>query len=172
MSQLSWHSDQGYLPESPPARDTSQQTAPLSQAELDVRNRTIGQSGVARAQGVLLERYRLTSADQAFELLKTVSQRSNIKLHTLADAVLRTPAPDPGEQVWFPRRARYSPPRLPGVAVDHSARGSQGAVLKAVLDRVLSVTQAPMGNVQLAESGRLRLARHTGLNKYFTDFFA
>ncbi|MGX1472863.1 UNVERIFIED_CONTAM: hypothetical protein RKD50_001671 [Streptomyces canus] len=29
-----------------------------------------------------------------------------------------------------------------------------------------------MGNVQLSASGRLQLVRHTGLNKYFTDFFA
>ncbi|MFD8542149.1 hypothetical protein [Streptomyces rubrogriseus] len=45
-------------------------------------------------------------------------------------------------------------------------------MLKAALHRVLTITQTSMGNVQLAESGRLHLARHTGLNKYFTDYFA
>jgi hypothetical protein len=29
-----------------------------------------------------------------------------------------------------------------------------------------------MGNVQLAEGGMLRLEKHAGLNRYFTDFFA
>ncbi|MFI8490471.1 hypothetical protein [Streptomyces rubrogriseus] len=45
-------------------------------------------------------------------------------------------------------------------------------MLEAALHRVLTITQTSMGNVQLAESGRLHLARHTGLNKYFTDYFA
>ncbi|MET8228361.1 GAF domain-containing protein [Streptomyces sp. NPDC005301] len=45
-------------------------------------------------------------------------------------------------------------------------------VLRAALRRVLHVTETDMGNVQLAEHGMLRLEKHTGLNRYFTDFFA
>ncbi|MFJ7151507.1 ANTAR domain-containing protein [Streptomyces sp. NPDC100445] len=142
------------------------------QEELDARNRLFGHAGVARAQEVLLARYGLASGAEAFGLLRNTSQRFNIKLHSLAEAVVRTPAPDRGAALWFPGRARHTPPPLTGIALDRGARSSQGAVLKALLHRVLSLTQTPMGNVQLAGNGRLHLARHTGLNKYFTDFFA
>ncbi|CAM5709285.1 hypothetical protein STENM36S_03418 [Streptomyces tendae] len=148
------------------------QKARWAQEQLDRRNRRLGHAGVARAQHILAGRYGLDCTDKAFELLKTTSQQSNIKLHTLADAVVRTPAPDQDVPAWFPGRARFSPPRLPGLLLEAGSRANQGAVLKAALHRVLTITQTPMGNVQLAESGRLHLARHTGLNKYFTDFFA
>ncbi|MBT2409862.1 ANTAR domain-containing protein [Streptomyces sp. ISL-12] len=172
MGQLPWHPDEGITPATPSGSRPVQWDPRWAQEELDLRNRGLGHAGVGRAQNVLAKRYHLASADQAFELLRTVSQQSNIKLHTLADAVVRTPAPDQDAPLWFPGRARVSPPRLPGLSLDRGSRGSQGAVLKAALHRVLSITQTPMGNVQLAESGRLHLARHTGLNTYFTDFFA
>ncbi|MFE6286573.1 GAF and ANTAR domain-containing protein [Streptomyces sp. NPDC057877] len=143
-----------------------------SPEELGARNRRLARERVSRAEGLLVKRYGLASAAEGFELLKTVSQRSNVKLHTLADAVLRTPAPDRDAQVWFPGRRRHDPPRLPGLQLDPGSRSSQGAVLKAVLHRVLSITQTPMGNVQLMDGDRLHLTRHTGLNTYFTEFFA
>lgn len=142
------------------------------QDDLDLRNRLYGHAGVARAEGILLQRYGLGSTDEAFTLLKGASQKFNIKLSTLADAVVRTPAPDRDTKLWFPGRVRRGPPPLAGLPVERGNGTSQGAVVAAALQRVLSITQTPMGNVQLAETGRLRLARHTGLNKYFTDFFA
>ena len=45
-------------------------------------------------------------------------------------------------------------------------------MLKSTLRRVLHVTQTGMGNVQVLEHGMLRLERHTGLSREFTDFFA
>ncbi|MFJ9023427.1 ANTAR domain-containing protein [Streptomyces sp. NPDC102259] len=142
------------------------------QDDLDLRNRLYGHAGVTRAEGVLLQRYGLGSTDEAFALLKAASQQFNIKLSTLADAVVRTPAPDPDAELWFPGRVRRGPPALPGLPVERGHGTSQGAVVSAALQRVLSITQTPMGNVQLSEKGRLRLARHTGLNRYFCDFFA
>nr|WP_254399282.1 GAF domain-containing protein [Streptomyces sp. AC602_WCS936] len=143
-----------------------------SPEELGERNRRLAHEGVSAAENLLVERYGLRGAGEGFELLKTVSQQCNVKLHTLADAVLRVPAPDRGAGVWFPGRRRLSPPRLPGLMLEPGSRGSQGAVLKAVLHWVLSITQTPMGNVQLMDGNRLHLARHTGLNRYFTEFFA
>jgi hypothetical protein len=110
-----------------------------------------------------MERYALPAPQEAFALLRDASQRFNIKLRTLADAVVRTPGPDPHTDVWFRDRARGGPPALPGLAMDPSGRDNQGAVLNAVLRRVLTVTGAGMGNVQLAEHGRLRLVKHVGL---------
>ncbi|MFF9105215.1 ANTAR domain-containing protein [Streptomyces rubrogriseus] len=171
----------GQLPQSPgggaaptllSASGPTQNDPRWAQEQLDRRNRKLGHAGVSRAEIILAGRYRLGGADEAFKLLKSASQESNIKLHTLADAVVRTPAPDQDAASWFPGRARFSPPRLPGLRLEVSSRDNQGAVLKAALHRVLTITQTPMGNVQLAEGGRLHLARHTGLNKYFTDYFA
>lgn len=71
-----------------------------AQEQLDRRNRALGHASVARAQDILARRYRLECADAAFELLKTSSQQSNVKLHTLADAVVRTPAPDLDARSW------------------------------------------------------------------------
>jgi hypothetical protein len=172
MGHLSEYPGGQAAPMSSPGSEPAQKGPRWTQEQLDRRNRRLGHAGVARAQDILARRYRLECADAAFELLKTSSQQSNIKLHTLADAVVRTPAPDQDATSWFPGRGRFSPPRLPGLRLDAGSRHSQGAVLKATLHRLLTITQTPMGNVQLAESGRLHLARHTGLNKYFTDFFA
>ncbi|MFV0132058.1 ANTAR domain-containing protein [Streptomyces sp. HMX87] len=172
MNQLPRLPDETVTPVTPSRSGLDGNAVQLPQEELDLRNRKLGHECVSRAQDVVAERYRLGSADEALGLLKAVSQRCNVKLHTMADAVVRMPGPDRGAAVWFPGRRRHGPPRLPGVVVDHGSRGSQGAVLGAALDRVLTITQTPMGNIQLADGGRLRLARHRGLNKYFTDFFA
>ncbi|MET7451908.1 GAF and ANTAR domain-containing protein [Streptomyces sp. NPDC005574] len=171
MSQLSWSPAEEAVPAAPPTRGEPR-VAHRTQEELDERNRSYGHAGVSQAQEILRGRYRLATAQEAFVLLRNASQRHNIKLRTLADAVIRTPGPDRDAARWFPARARYSPPRLSGLSVDNGSRASQGAVLKAVLHQVLSVTQTPMGNVQLARGGQLHLVRHTGLNRYFTDFFA
>lgn len=173
MSQLSRHPAEGGSAADVSGSGSRQGSAPRwRQDDLDLRNRLYGRAGVARAEGVLLDRYGLGSTDEAFALMKKASQQFNIKLSTLADAVVRTPAPDADAALWFPGRVRRGPPALPGLPVERGKGTSQGAVLAAALERVLSITQTPMGNVQLSERGRLRLARHTGLNRYFTDFFA
>ncbi|MFE7037524.1 GAF and ANTAR domain-containing protein [Streptomyces sp. NPDC057621] len=136
------------------------------------RNRRLAHIGVAHAQRVLTGRYRLASQQEAFELLRQTSQRFNIKLHTLADAVLHTAAPDTDAELWFPSRARYTPPPLPNLAVDESSRTNHGVVLRNAMRRVLHITETTMGNVQLSEQGMLRMEKHTGLNQEFTDFFA
>ncbi|MFH8462861.1 GAF and ANTAR domain-containing protein [Streptomyces sp. NPDC017991] len=135
------------------------------------RNRRLAHIGVAHAQRVLTGRYHLASQQEAFELLRRTSQQCNIKLHTLADAVLHTAAPDTDAELWFPRRARYSPPPLPYLAVDEASRTNHGVVLRNAMRRVLHITETTMGNVQLSEQGMLRMEKHTGLNQEFTEFF-
>lgn len=145
----------------------------LRRETAELRGRLLAQPGISMAQGVLMERYALRSPEKAFSLLRDASQRFNIKTHTLADAVVRTPGPDEADAaVWFPGRARSGPPALRGLAVDPAGRHNQGAVLNALLRRVLTVSGTGMGNVQLAEQGRLRLVKHVGLGEEFTDFFA
>ncbi|MFE2506884.1 GAF and ANTAR domain-containing protein [Streptomyces naganishii] len=144
------------------------------EAELAPRNRMLARAAVSSAQDILRQRYGLPSAQAGFELLREASQRHNVKLHTLADAVIRVPCPDHERGVWFPGRARTSAPPLPRIPLaGHSGdAATQGSVLSGALTRVLEITQTGMGNVQLAEHGLLRLEKHTGLSRQFTDFFA
>ncbi|MFG2437663.1 ANTAR domain-containing protein [Streptomyces sp. NPDC048508] len=142
-------------------------------AAIEERNRRLARAGVAAAQQLLVSRYRLGTSEAVFELLRDASQRFNIKLHTLADAVVRVPGPAVGAARWFPLRPRLPAPGLPGL-VPSGGEGnvSHGTVLDRGLRRVLHITATEMGNVQLAEQGMLRLEKHTGLNRRFTEFFA
>ncbi|GAA3840122.1 ANTAR domain-containing protein [Streptomyces phyllanthi] len=125
---------------------------------------------IAQAQGMLQERYALPDAESAFALLQRASQQFNVKLRTLANAVVRAPRPHERESLWFPRRARYPEPRL---SFAHAASGNRGEVLGAVLSQTLAVVGTGMGNVQIADraKGGLRMEKHTGLTADFVDFF-
>ncbi|MFE6158362.1 ANTAR domain-containing protein [Streptomyces sp. NPDC056486] len=139
-------------------------------SELEVQART--RPRIALAEGVLIERYRLPNAEAAFTLLRQASQRANIKLHQLAAAVARTPGPAPGARVWFSGRAQHPVPDLAALEAGTLNVTNQGEVLGAALHRVLSVTGTDMGNVQLVEDGVLRMTKHAGLSRQFTDYFA
>ncbi|MEU2583862.1 ANTAR domain-containing protein [Streptomyces avermitilis] len=129
---------------------------------------------ISQAQGMLRERYGLPDAESAFALLQRASQHHNVKLRTLAEALVTFPRPDERESLWFPRRARHVEPRLSFEAADRVEPGNRGAVLGAVLSQTLAVVDAGMGNVQIADraTGGLRIEKHTGLTADFVDHFA
>lgn len=54
-------------------------------AELAISNRTV----IGRAEGILMERFSLPP-DQAFAVLRRVSQRRNVKLNRVAEELVRT----------------------------------------------------------------------------------
>ncbi|MFF4895396.1 ANTAR domain-containing protein [Streptomyces sp. NPDC001068] len=137
----------------------------------DERNRRLARAGVARAEELLLTYYRLGSREESFGLLRDASQRFNLKLHTLAAAVVRLPAPGATDPRWVAGRPHGGPPPVPALRLDGTRPLSQGAVLDPALRRTLHITGTRMGNVQLVENRLLRLVRHTGLNQRFTDFF-
>ncbi|WP_244177607.1 ANTAR domain-containing protein [Streptomyces atriruber] len=139
-------------------------------AELEVRARA--RPRIALAEGILVERYRLAHPQEAFQLLRRASQRANIKLHQLAAAVVRTPGPVPGAEVWLTERVRLPRPGLAALGAGPLDAANQGEVLGAALRRVLTVTGTDMGNVQLLEDDVLRMAKHAGLPRHFTDYFA
>ncbi len=139
-------------------------------AELEVQVRA--RPRIALAEGVLVERYRLPDADAAFDLLRQASQRANIKMHQLATVVARTPGPTPGAAVWFGVRERRPAPPLGTLGAGTLDARNQGEVLGAALRRVLTITSTYMGNVQLVEDGVLRMEKHAGLPREFTDYFA
>ncbi|MFI8166378.1 ANTAR domain-containing protein [Streptomyces sp. NPDC085931] len=129
---------------------------------------------ISQAQGMLQERYALADGESAFALMQQASQRYNVKLRTLADVLVTAPRPGDGEPLWFPRRVRLPPPDLTFTTVPASGAPSRSAVLRAVLNHTLTVTDTGMGNVQLPDRARggLRIEEHTGLTPDFVDFFA
>ncbi|KUN82225.1 antitermination regulator [Streptomyces bungoensis] len=129
-------------------------------------------AGVARAEKLLTSRYRLSSEREAFDLLRRSSQKFNIKLHTLADVAIRLRGPAPGAPVWVPSRPQGPAPAIPVLGASGSRPESHSAVLTSALRQALRVTGAHMGNVQLVENGMLRMEKHVGLNRQFTDYFA
>ncbi|MGW5638642.1 ANTAR domain-containing protein [Streptomyces sp. NPDC003832] len=139
-----------------------------------MRARALAHPLTALAQGILQERYALPGADSAFTLMRRASQRHNVKLRTVAEAVVSVPRPDPGAGPWFPRRIRTPEPALTFPAARDTGSATRGAVLTAVLSQALAVADTSMGNVQAADRtrGGLRIERHTGHGAEFVDFFA
>ncbi|MFI9025582.1 ANTAR domain-containing protein [Streptomyces sp. NPDC053560] len=128
---------------------------------------------IAQAQGILQERYRLPDGQAAFTLLQAASQRYNVKLRTLASAVLSAPRPESGATRWFADRVRTRAPKLAALPQVNSESANRSAVLSAVLHQTLLISDTPMGNVQLADrhAGGLRMEKHAGLNEEFVDYF-
>ncbi|MGA5169097.1 MULTISPECIES: GAF and ANTAR domain-containing protein [Streptomyces] len=133
------------------------------------RNRPL----IAEAQGILRERYRLPDAEAAFALLQLASQRHNVRLRTLAQAVVRLERPEDGDGPWFPGRMRHPAPALESLAIDDASHAHRGAVLKAALSQTLAITTTHMGNVQIGDdtAGGLWMEKHAGLSDDFVDFF-
>jgi hypothetical protein len=146
----------------------------LREETRQLRARMRSRPTISQAQGMLRERYALPDEESAFALLQRASQQYNVKLRTLADAVVAVPRPDERESLWFPRRARHAEPRLSFTRTDRSGGPNRGEVLGAVLSQTLAVADAGMGNVQIADrrAGGLRIEKHTGLTADFVDFFA
>ncbi|MFF4119578.1 GAF and ANTAR domain-containing protein [Streptomyces sp. NPDC001714] len=142
------------------------------QQVIDARNRKLARAGVARAERLLVSSYRLSSEQEAFDLLRRASQRFNVKLHTLAETAVHLPAPQPDASSWVPGRPRPAAPPLPALGTGERRLTDDSAVLKRALDHTLHITGAEMGNVQLVQNGMLRMEHHTGLNGRFTDYFA
>ncbi|MFE9385104.1 ANTAR domain-containing protein [Streptomyces sp. NPDC007025] len=128
---------------------------------------------ISRAQGILEERYRLPDDRAAFSLLEASSQRFNVRLRTLATALVTTPGPHSYDSVWFPARERRTPPRLAFAPGLRTASANTAEVLSAVLRRSMEIVGTDMGNVQLVDpvTGDLRIEKHRGLDEDFVEFF-
>jgi hypothetical protein len=135
----------------------------------DLRGQLRTRPLVARALGILPARYGLRDETAAHELLRDASQRHNLKMRSVASAVLAAPPPAPGD-LWFPGRFRRPAPE-----VAFLTRTEQGlsAFLNALLDSALEATTAQAGSVQLVDQdqGGLRLERQRGFTEDATDYF-
>lgn len=130
---------------------------------------------LARALGVLQERYRLADEDTARRLLREASQRYNLKMRMVAAAVLNAPPPAAGgSALWFPQRMRFPAPATMFPASGRRRTHTLPSLLDAVLDTALACTATAIGYVQLVDTGigGLRLERHRGFTVDLADLLA
>ncbi|EXU69414.1 antitermination regulator [Streptomyces sp. PRh5] len=144
----------------------------LRRETVDLRAKLRSHPLIAQAQGVLRERYRLPGEHTAFTLLKRSSQTHNVKLRTLAAALLRVERPAPGSPLWFPERTPEEAPALPFLPDARPGEVHRSTVVKRVLHRALEVVGSDMGDLQLADPAGLRMEQHHGLGREFIDFFS
>ncbi|MCP9207864.1 ANTAR domain-containing protein [Streptomyces sp. NEAU-Y11] len=145
----------------------------LRRETADLRGKLRSHPLIAQAQGILLERYRLAGPETAFTLLKESSQAHNVKLRTLAAALVAVPRPAPGSAWWFPGRVRRPAPPLPLLPEMDNAGANRGAVVKRVLHQALETVGSGMGDLQLVDPARrLRMEQHHGFDQEFIDYFA
>ncbi|MFE2187812.1 ANTAR domain-containing protein [Streptomyces sp. NPDC059455] len=144
----------------------------LRRETVDLRAKLRSHPLIAQAQGVLWERYRLPTEQTAFTLLKRSSQTHNVKLRTLAAALLRMERPAPGSPLWFPERTRGEAPALPFLPDVRPGEVHRSTVVKRVLNRAMEVVGSDMGDLQLADPAGLRMEQHHGLDREFIDFFS
>lgn len=135
----------------------------------DLRGQLRTRPLVARALGMLQERYGLADEATAYELLREASQRHNLKIRALASALLAAPPPSRSAELWFPGRIRHTPPEMS--FLERPEQG-QSAFLNVLLDVVLSCMGTTVGYVQLVAEGVLRLERHRGLTAELVDLLA
>ncbi|WP_146060305.1 ANTAR domain-containing protein [Amycolatopsis sp. CA-128772] len=143
----------------------------LEQLRLEVaalRSKLATRPAVARALGVLEERYRLTDLDEAFRLLRSASQIHNVKLVVLAKTLVTLPRPR--GRAWLIGALQHPAPPL-SFAADRPGR-TPAAVLERLVRRALASTGATAGYAQLPDEAGLRLAAHHGLDKQFAGAFA
>ncbi|MFH8408844.1 ANTAR domain-containing protein [Streptomyces sp. NPDC018019] len=139
----------------------------------DLRGKLLAHPLISQAQGMLQERYRLPDAQTAFALLKHCSQQHNLKLRSLASAVVSVPRPDDERGPWFPGRTGRTPPPLRFLPGHRPDKVNRSTVLKQVLHQALTFTDAEMGDLQTLEPAvGLRMEHHHGLSAEFLDFFA
>lgn len=126
------------------------------------------------ATEVIRRRYDLPSTDAAFAVLREASQRYNLKLRTMAAALLTVRPPEPDSVVWFAGRRRRPVPPVTFTTARREWRDSRSAFLSDVLDSALACVHTDRGNVHLVDPivGGLRLELHRALPAAFVGQFA
>lgn len=119
-------------------------------------------------------RYGLPTTEAAFAVLREASQRHNLKLRTVAAAVLTVRPPDPGSVLWFAGRRRRPAPPVTFTTARRAWRDSRSAFLSDVLDSALACVRTDRGDVHLVDPvvGGLRLELHRALPPAFVGQFA
>ncbi|MGW3168979.1 GAF and ANTAR domain-containing protein [Streptomyces sp. NPDC001153] len=140
---------------------------------VELRHELLAHALVARAHGILMERYGLRSARGAAALLQTVGRAHGLGTVRLAVALAEAPPPRAGEP-WFPGRIRLPPPAVGFVGRTGDRPPSLPVFLDALRDAVCAITCTGMADVQLidASDNTLWLESHCGFPTEFVHFFA
>lgn len=156
-----------------PADETpaEEQIRRLSQEVQDLRAKLRTRPLIARALGMLQERYRLADMDAAFGLLREASQLTRVKMVVLAKALVDLPPPGSQGGLWPAERADRLAPELTFWPPGRDQPATYGTVLTAVLDAALLCTRTEMGDVRLLDdAGGLRSSGQRGLTPDFAAF--
>jgi anti-anti-sigma factor len=148
------------------AQDKQRPVDGRDQELFDLRRKLRTQSTIARALGVLQERYGLAEPGAAFDLLRLGSQRYNLRLSRVATAFLAAPPPRRLDaDYWFPGRLRQPAPALTFASQDVARSGNRATVLDALLDAMAECVDAEMADLHTAEPprGDLWMERHRGV---------
>ncbi|WP_225824604.1 ANTAR domain-containing protein [Streptomyces naphthomycinicus] len=147
--------------------------AALRPRTLRLRHELLAHARVARAQGILVERYGLPHAYAADTLLRTVARAHGLTRAGLALALARTPPPGPGA-AWFPGDGRPAPPAVGFLGPPDGLPPTRAAFLDALRDAACAVMRTPMADVQLVDpaDNTLWLESHCGFPAEFVRFFA
>jgi hypothetical protein len=117
---------------------------------------------IEQAKGILMAQHG-GGPEEAFDLLRRASQRSNVPVRDLAARLVHSVQ-------------RTDPPPAPvvGAPRDRGAAPALGALLDEVLEFALTLLHAERGNIQLADpaTGALRIAAQRGFGTEFMEYFA
>ncbi|ALG09484.1 hypothetical protein AOZ06_23555 [Kibdelosporangium phytohabitans] len=157
------------LPASGATRD---ELAELRQEVLGLRAALRAQPAVARAVGVVQERYGLPDSGSAYGILRDSAERHDLRVYTLARSLLCTPMPQ--GDVWFPGRTRRPAPSLSFVQQHPDHKKNRGTVLSSLLEAASHYMRAPMAAVHLVDppGETLRLEHSTAMPPALADHLA
>jgi hypothetical protein len=144
----------------------------LRQEVLSLRAALRARPVIARALGVIQERYGLPDFDIASGMLRESARRHDLRDETVARALLAAPVPQ--AEVWFPGRIRRPAPSLSFCLQDREHRRDRTAVLSLFLDAVVEYMRTPMADVQVVTvaGGRPRLELYRDVPPDLVDHVA
>lgn len=127
---------------------------------------------IQSAIDLLRHRYRLRP-EQAFQIIKTVSQVGNIKVRTVASQLLVHDATLHGVTPLATTRA-VDPPRTTFTDISGSLNANRSDVLAALMFAVRELAEAPRATVQSVDPIHqgLLIERHLGFERRFLDYFS
>ncbi|MFI2760258.1 GAF domain-containing protein [Streptomyces echinatus] len=140
---------------------------------LRLRHELLAHARIARAQGLLVERYGLRDPRSAGALLRGVARTHGLSRAVLAATLTKTPPPVPGEP-WFTDAGATAQPAVGFLGPPDGRPLTQAAFLDALRDAVCAAAHARMADVQLLDraDNTLWLESHCGFSDEFVRFFA
>jgi GAF domain-containing protein len=132
---------------------------------------TLSRSTVTTAIRRLQEQHGIIEPEAAFLVLRIASQHHNVKLRTVAAALVAADAGVNGDEA---PTAAFEPPPLSFSGRPQSARPNRTDVVHDLMRAAIGMTRADHGTVQVCDpiNGGLTIEGHKGFDRSFLDFFS